>query len=157
MLEAEERIVSLPLPGLVEPNVHARTQLRVAACALITVLYAGAFVLPACEFSSPMKGYEAFLSGLFFAAGSGLLRWISFVLSSGWLANPLFAVGIVCLLRGRTVAASALGVAALLVAIKAGLFAYGAEVPLLLGYYVWLLSIGALAVAAILFWRLHRG
>jgi hypothetical protein len=157
MLKAEERIVSLPLSGLVGPNVHARTQLRVAACALITLLYAAAFVLPAYAFSSPMMGYEAFLSGLFFAAGTGLLSWISFVLSSGWVANPLFAVGIVCLLRGRTVAASALGVAALLFAIKAGLFAYSSEVPLLLGYYVWLLSIAALAAASILFWRLHRG
>src|SRR5436190_16427585 len=109
MLKAEEAVVALPLSGLVGPSVTARAQLRAAACGLIFLLYAGAFLLPAYEFSSPMKGYEAFLSGLFFAAGSGLWARISFVVSSGWVANPIFAAGIVFLLRGRTVSAAACG------------------------------------------------
>ena len=157
MLKTEQRPLSLRLPGLVRPRVRTSGRLLLAAGALIYAVYAVALLLPATQqLQTPMRGYEIFLSALFFGAGSGFLSWIGFLFITGWVANPIFWVGTVLLMRGRVRGATIFGAAASVLAIESARFATGVEAPLLLGYYVWLFSFGALAVVSLL-WSLSPG
>ncbi len=157
MLKTAQSPVTLELPGLIRPSVRTSGRLLLAVCGLLCLVYAVSLLLPAYgQFQSTMRGYETFLSALFFGASSGFLTWIYSLFMTGWVANPVFWAGTLLLMRGRLAGATILGVAASLLAIESARFASSVEAPLLPGYYVWLCSMGGLAMASLLSWHLRR-
>jgi hypothetical protein len=99
---------------------------------LVTGLYLLSFFLPV---DSGMLGYHAFICALVFVIGIPM-----------WLANPVFWFGLVRLFQGRYTSAGTAGVVALLLALsQVWMFRGAAQV----GYWVWVGSMGLLALAGL--------
>lgn len=104
----------------------------------IVCVYVASFALPAWN---DYRGGDAFLAAA--RLQFNLIEREGFDLGAvGWAPNPLLWLGLGCLLARRDVAATALGLAATLAACT-----WMPLAELLVGYYVWLLSMAGLAAA----------
>ena len=116
---------------------------------LVAVVYSGSFVLPAVDFGPHRRGDVFELSGTssgfeaFFLAIPAILSGLPV-----WLANPVFWLGLILLAAYRPLGAAICGAIAVLLALT-GLQPVESQEILLVGYYVWLTSIGLLFLAGV--------
>lgn len=113
-----------------ETPVRKSVALAVALGTGVGLLYGGSFFLPA---AAKAQGYEAF----FFAM-------VLFFYWPMWAANPVFWYGLVKLLSGRWKAARNAGLLAVVLACSEAWMFVGL---LKVGYFVWVGSMAALALA----------
>lgn len=121
---------------------------------LVVIPYFASFPLPVADFgpggagellSGQMSGVWAFFYGIF-----GILSF-----SPVWFANPVFWVGVILLAAYRPLGAMICGLIAVLLALT-GMYPFRPEEKLLIGYYLWLTSMGLLFLTgACLSWLKH--
>ncbi len=147
------------------PNPHFSAKSVIRSC-IPAILYITSFLLPVLPVPDGILCYPGWLAfwrgmtgGVLFGISTAqgnpqIFCWSFFTL---WAANPIFWVGIYYLARRRSLLAGGAGTVAFGVAstclfidqdsqlIPAGYRSYNLRHDLLLGYHVWLASMGSLA------------
>ncbi|HEY1861099.1 MAG TPA: hypothetical protein VGG61_12130 [Gemmataceae bacterium] len=126
-------------------------------CGLSVALYASSFFLPTFAIVVDGKrcvsyGAEGFFIGLFAPIASPFFGGVRTFFP--WLANPIWWFALVRFTQGRATVACIAGIAAPIVALSLLFFADSEGRNLILiGYYVWILSMAILPLAAGMKWH----
>ena len=129
-------------------------KMRLAVSLVVWALYLAACVAPAVDISYEGTNHMALFRPQDVPGFIALLVGWEKPRTLPWSANLFFVAGWICLCRKNAVAALILGIAAALLGLTSWIFIPEPYNNLLVGYYLWQLSLVLFALGSFLIW--HR-